>query len=333
LLLAGCFVDGESPLCCGLIDYKRRENDGDALDFWMVAVFCTRRIPVFVLSFSRERFLRLAYYFSAVPRKMRHSKSPRAKAVNSIASDLRLFGISGLPEIRKGEDLAERIVTAVRKARLSFEYGDILVVAQKIVSKAEGAVVHLNTVKPSPAAEALAAKLKKDARVVELVLRESRRILRSDRVLITETRHGFVCANAGIDHSNVPGEDVVTLLPRDPDRSAQELALALHKRTGKRVAVVISDTFGRPWRLGLTNVAIGAAGLPVLLDLRGTRDREGKPLTATILAVADELAAAAGLLMGKSEGTPAVLIRGYRFEPASEKAAQIIRPAAEDLFR
>jgi coenzyme F420-0:L-glutamate ligase / coenzyme F420-1:gamma-L-glutamate ligase len=237
-----------------------------------------------------------------------------------------------MPEIQEGEDLAERIAEAAAKTDLRLEDGDIVVVAQKIVSKAEGAVVLLATVKPSPEAQALAGKLNKDARMVEMVMRESRRILRSERVLITETHHGFVCANAGIDHSNVPGEDSVTLLPRDPDSSAERLAAGLRARTQKRIAIIISDTFGRPWRLGLTNVAIGASGLPVVLDLRGTRDREGKPLSATVLAVADELAAAAGLLMGKSQGTPAVLIRGYGYNPASEKAASIIRPAAEDLF-
>jgi coenzyme F420-0:L-glutamate ligase/coenzyme F420-1:gamma-L-glutamate ligase len=136
-----------------------------------------------------------------------------------------------------------------------------------------------------------------------------------------------------VDHSNVPGDDIVTLLPKNPDRSAKKLATAFRKRTGKRVAVIISDTFGRPWRLGLTNVAIGAAGVPVLLDLRGTPDRHGKLLNATILAVADELAAAAGLLMDKSKGSPVVLIRGYRYKPVSDPAARIIRPAAEDLFR
>jgi coenzyme F420-0:L-glutamate ligase / coenzyme F420-1:gamma-L-glutamate ligase len=260
------------------------------------------------------------------------SRPPRPKGKIS-ASDLRLFAISGLPEIRKGQDLARRIAATVSKAGLHFEDGDILVVAQKIVSKAEGAVVHLGAVRPSRKAQLLAEKLKKDARIVELVLRESRRVLRSERVLITETRHGFVCANAGIDHSNVPGEDRVSLLPRYPDRSAKKLAAGLRTATGKRIAVIISDTFGRPWRLGLTNVAIGAAGLPVLRDLRGTRDREGKPLTATILAVADELAAAGGLLMGKSDGVPVVLIRGYPYKAASEKAAGIIRPASEDLFR
>lgn len=249
------------------------------------------------------------------------------------APHLELFAIPGLPEIRKGDDLAGQIMEATKKAGPRFEDGDILVVAQKIVSKAEGAVVSLASVKPSEKAQALAAELKKDARAIELVLRESRRILRSERVLITETHHGFVCANAGVDHSNVPGEHMGTLLPRDPDGSAEKLAKELSKRTRKRIAVIVSDTFGRPWRIGLTNVAVGAFGLPVLLDLRGTHDREGKPLTATVLAVADELAASAGLLMGKSEGTPVVVVRGYRYKPASEKAARILRPAAEDLFR
>ena len=246
---------------------------------------------------------------------------------------LRLFRLPGLPEIHRGDDLSGQITNAARKARLQFENGDILVVAQKIVSKAEGAVVGLATIEPSPQAQAIAERQKKDPRLVEVILKESRRLVRSDPVLIAETSHGYVCANAGVDHSNVPGEDTVTLLPRDPDQSAKNLAAALRKRTRKRVAVIISDTFGRPWRLGLTNVAIGASGVPVLHDLRGTRDRHGKPLTATILAVADELAAAAGLLMGKSAGFPVVLIRGYRYKPASEPAARIIRPASEDLFR
>ncbi len=264
--------------------------------------------------------------------KRSKSRSPSAD-VPAASPELRLFRIPGIPEIRTGNDLVKCVTGAARRAAIHFEHGDILVIAQKIVSKAEGALVRLASVKPSPRALAIAARLKKDPRAIEVVLRESRRIVRSDRVLIAETRHGFVCANAGVDHSNVPGNDVVTLLPRNPDRSAKRLAAALHKRTGKRVAVIISDTFGRPWRLGLTNVAIGAAGVPVLLDLRGTRDRHGKTLTGTILAVADELAAAAGLLMGKSEGSPVVLIRGYRYKPSSEPAARIIRPAAEDLFR
>jgi coenzyme F420-0:L-glutamate ligase/coenzyme F420-1:gamma-L-glutamate ligase len=247
--------------------------------------------------------------------------------------EVRLFRLRGLPEIRLGDDLPEQITRAARKARIPFENGDILVIAQKIVSKAEGAVVRLAMIRPSLQAQAIAERQKKDPRLVETILKESRRLVRTDPVLIAETRHGFVCANAGVDHSNVPGEDVVTLLPRDPDQSARNLAAALCQRTGKRLAVIISDTFGRPWRLGLTNVAIGASGVPVLHDLRGTCDRHGKPLTATILAVADELAAAAGLLMGKSEGSPVILIRGYRYKPSSDPATGIIRPAAEDLFR
>jgi coenzyme F420-0:L-glutamate ligase/coenzyme F420-1:gamma-L-glutamate ligase len=258
------------------------------------------------------------------------SSSKQAPAAHA---EVRLIRLPGLPEVQLGDDLTAQIADSARKARISFESGDILVFAQKIISKAEGAVVRLATIRPSPQALVLAARLKKDPRAIEVVLQQSRRIVRSDHVLIAETHHGFVCANAGVDHSNVPGEDVVTLLPRDPDQSAKKLAAALRERTGKHVAVIISDTFGRPWRLGLTDVAIGASGVPVLQDLRGTRDRHGKLLTATVLAVADELAAAAGLLMRKSEGSPVILIRGYRYKPSSDPAATIIRPAAEDLFR
>lgn len=264
------------------------------------------------------------------------AKRPSTRASqkkSSPDSDLLLFRLPGLPEIHLGDDLAGLIADAAGKARIAFENGDILVVAQKVVSKAEGAVARLATVRPSAQAHALATRLKKDPRAIEVVLQQSRRIVRSDHVLIAETRHGFVCANAGVDHSNVPGDDVVTLLPRDPDQSAEKLAVTLRQLTGKRVAVIISDTFGRPWRLGLTDVAIGASGVPVLHDLRGTRDRHGKPLTATVLAVADELASAAGLLMRKSEGSPAILIRGYRYKPSSDPATNIIRPADEDLFR
>ena len=246
---------------------------------------------------------------------------------------IELISIAGLPEIREGNDLARLIVEAARNARIVFHNGDILVIAQKVVSKAEGRLLKLSTIEPSPHASQLAAKVRRDPRLVEIILRESRRIVREHPVLIVETHHGFVCANAGVDHSNVPGDEAVTLLPRDPDRSARRLAAELRRVTKKRIAVIISDTFGRPWRLGLTNVAIGAAGVPVLRDLRGMRDRHSKPLQATILAVADELAAAAGLVMGKSEGIPVIVIRGYRYRPANELATSVIRPAAEDLFR
>jgi len=229
--------------------------------------------------------------------------------------------------------LAKLTALAARRAEIAFQNGDILVVAQKIISKAEGRVLRLSTIQPSYQAMALAKKLSNDPRFIEVVLGESRRIVRSDRVLIVETHHGFVCANAGVDHSNVSGRDFVTLLPKNPDRSARRLAAALRKETGKRLAVIISDTFGRPWRLGLTEIAIGAEGVPALVDLRGTRDRHQKLLRATILAVADGLAAAAGLLMDKSAGTPVIVIRGYRYSFVEDPAARIIRPAKEDLFR
>jgi coenzyme F420-0:L-glutamate ligase/coenzyme F420-1:gamma-L-glutamate ligase len=246
---------------------------------------------------------------------------------------IEIIPVPGLPEIRGGADLARCIVTAARRAKIAFEPGDVLVVAQKIVSKAERSLVQLSAINPSPQALEFAVTLKRDARLVEVILREAKRIVRRNPVLIVETGHGFVCANAGVDQSNVPGRDVVTLLPRDPDRSARSLAVALRKRTGVPVAVIISDTFGRPWRLGLTNVAIGAAGVPVLLDLRGQPDRAGKTLRATIVAVADELASAAGLVMRKMDGIPVAVIRGYSYRPAIEPASRIIRPANEDLFR
>jgi coenzyme F420-0:L-glutamate ligase/coenzyme F420-1:gamma-L-glutamate ligase len=248
-------------------------------------------------------------------------------------SRIELIPILGIPEIGEGDDLARAISAAAGKARIVFKDTDIVVVAQKVVSKAEGRIEKLSTVEPSAHATQLAAKGGRDPRLVEIILRESRRIVREHPVLIVETHHGFVCANAGVDHSNVPGDDMVTLLPTDPDLSARRLALALRKLSRKRVAVVVSDTFGRPWRLGLTNVAVGASGIPVLVDLRGTHDRSSKPLQATILAIADDLAAAGGLAMGKRDGTPAVIIRGYKYRPAQEPATKIIRPAREDLFR
>jgi coenzyme F420-0:L-glutamate ligase/coenzyme F420-1:gamma-L-glutamate ligase len=261
------------------------------------------------------------------PPRFSSRKAPRA------AASIEILSIPALPEINAGDDLPEVLVAAVRRAHIALKDGDVLVIAQKIVSKAEGRLRHLSAVVPSPRAIRLAAKLRKDARLIEVILRESRRIVRSDPVLIVETHHGFICANAGVDQSNVPGRDVVSLLPRDPDSTARKLAAALRKRTGKRIAVIISDTFGRPWRLGLTNVTIGAAGVPVLIDLRGKRDLHGKPLHATILAVADELAAAAGLLMAKAGGVPAVIVRGYRYRTALDPAVRILRPAGEDLFR
>jgi coenzyme F420-0:L-glutamate ligase/coenzyme F420-1:gamma-L-glutamate ligase len=264
--------------------------------------------------------------------KRSKNRAPEKQRLPDSAS-VKLFPIPGLPEIGKRDNLAQLIFEAARHARIFLKDGDILVIAQKIVSKSEGRTASLSKINPSLKARTLANSLNKDARLVEIILRESRRIVRSDHVLIVETRHGFVCANAGVDQSNVPGQDAVTLLPLNPDRSARRLTASLGKLTRKRVAVIISDTFGRPWRLGLTNIAIGAAGVPALIDLRGSRDRDGKPLHATILAIADELAGAAGLAMGKAAGTPVVVIRGYQFQSVRDSAARIIRPAHEDLFR
>jgi coenzyme F420-0:L-glutamate ligase/coenzyme F420-1:gamma-L-glutamate ligase len=261
------------------------------------------------------------------------SRPAKQKRAFRVSPPISCFVVPGFPEIRKGHNLAKLTALAARRAKIVFEDGDILVVAQKVISKAEGRTVRLSTIRPSSQAIALARKLSGDSRFIEVVLRESRRIVRSERALIVETHHGFVCANAGVDHSNVRGRDFVTLLPKNPDASARRLAAALRQETGKLFGVVISDTFGRPWRLGLINVAIGAYGVPALVDLRGTRDRHRKILRATVLAVADELAAVAGLLMDKSAGTPIVVIRGYRQRFVRDSAARIIRPASEDLFR
>ena len=240
-----------------------------------------------------------------------------------------LIGVDGLPEVRPGDDLAELIA-----ARATLSDGDVLVVAQKVVSKAEGRIVDLSTVSAGERAMELAPNLiaRPDPRFVQVVLDESVRVLRSERVLITETRHGFVCANAGVDHSNTGGDDAVTLLPIDPDASAQRLCGRLRDLSGARVGVIVSDTFGRPWRLGIVNVALGIAGLPAVVDLRGTLDDDNKPLHATVLAVADDIAAAAGLVMGKTARTPAVVVRGVELLGAGA-GRDLIRPAAEDLFR
>jgi coenzyme F420-0:L-glutamate ligase / coenzyme F420-1:gamma-L-glutamate ligase len=242
---------------------------------------------------------------------------------------LELIAVEGLPEVRPGDDLGELI-----SSRSTLEAGDILVVAQKVVSKAEGRMVSLNAVTATDEAVRIASGLiaNPDPRMVQVVLDESVRVLRSQRVLITETRHGFVCANGGVDHSNVPGDDEVTLLPKDPDASAERLRARLRELAGVDVGVVVSDTFGRPWRLGIVNVALGIAGLPTMLDLRGTLDDTGKPLRATMLAIADDIAAAAGLVMGKTTRAPAVIVRGLQLQ-GSGTGRQLVRPAAEDLFR
>ena len=245
-----------------------------------------------------------------------------------------LMGISGLPEVRPGDDLAQLLVHAAQDQETPFQRDDVLVVTQKVVSKAEGRLVSLKEVRPSPFAQEVAQRWSQDARHIEVILREARRIVRMDQgVIITETRHGFRCANSGVDASNVPGEDVVALLPEDPDASAQALHKAIEQQTGCPVAVIVSDTFGRPWREGAANVAIGVAGLMPLVDYRGQKDPHGHELRTTVIAVADELAAAAELVTNKLTHIPAAIIRGYPFQPGAGSAQDMVRPLDRDLFR
>ena len=250
-----------------------------------------------------------------------------------VLPSIEIIPLIGMPEIVPGDDLAGFIVQAARQHSLPIEAGNLFVIAQKIVSKAEGKIVRLDSVNPSKRAVRWALKYNKDARVIELVLREARRIVRMEKgVIVAETRHGFICANAGVDTSNTPPGTAV-LLPEDPDRSARRLKVNLAGEFGVPVAILISDTFGRPWREGLVNVALGVAGIDPLLDYRGKRDASGKALQATVLAVADELASAAELVMGKSNGIPVALIRGLALAPGLGSGCDLIRPAKQDLFR
>lgn len=242
-----------------------------------------------------------------------------------------MLGVENFPEVRPGEDLNRMISGAVAR---DLRPRDVLVVTHKIVSKAEGRLVDLRTVEPSTLAKGYAARYGKDPRQIEVVLRESRRIVRMDRgIIISETHHGFVCANAGVDASNVPGDDTVCLLPLDSDASAARLGDALAEDPGLEVAVVISDSFGRAWRHGITDVAIGVAGMDPVADYRGLNDPHGYPMEASVLAVADELAAAAELVMGKTDGIPLAIVRGYSYSPTSGNARELLMPPERDMFR
>jgi len=244
-----------------------------------------------------------------------------------------VIGIAGLPEVRPGADLARLIVETAARQSTPLIGGDLLVVSQKVVSKMEDRIVRLADVTPSPVALAMGAGLGRDPRLVEVILRESRRIVRMDQgILITETHHGWVCANAGVDQSNMD-VDSVALLPEDPDGSARALRDRIRTLAGVDVFVIIADTFGRPWREGLTNVAIGLAGLAPLRSYLGERDPTGRPLQATILAVADELAAAAEPVMGKLDRIPAAIVRGASLTSSEEGSKPLLRDPARDLFR
>jgi coenzyme F420-0:L-glutamate ligase/coenzyme F420-1:gamma-L-glutamate ligase len=251
-----------------------------------------------------------------------------------MSGELRIIPVRGIGEVRPGDDVAQIILAALAAQGQQLADHDIVVVTQKIVSKAEGRIVDPATFEPSHMAEMAAAQGHKDAGYYEVVLRESRRIVKMDRgVLVTETHHGLICANAGVDESNVAGGRTVTLLPADPDASARALRSALRERASADVAIIISDSFGRPWREGQVNIAIGVAGIAPLADYAGQQDAYGYTMHASVLAVADELASAAELVMGKVDKVPVAVVRGYAYAPAEASAKALIRAPEKDLFR
>jgi coenzyme F420-0:L-glutamate ligase / coenzyme F420-1:gamma-L-glutamate ligase len=244
-----------------------------------------------------------------------------------------VIGVEGLPEITRGEDLARLIAAAAAAQGTPLTAGDLLVISQKIVSKAEGRMVRLSDITPSPETATMAEEIGRDPRLVEVILRESRRIVRKDKgVLIVETQHGWICANAGVDQSNVDA-DTACLLPEDSDRSARELRDGLRRLTGHDLGIIIADTFGRPWREGLTNIAIGVAGLEPIKSYLGEKDPAGHVLQATIIALADELAGAAEPVMGKLDRIPVAIVRGLAWQHGDTGSSALLRDPARDLFR
>ncbi len=250
---------------------------------------------------------------------------------------IQVFGLTGMPEFQDGDSLAQAILAAADAQDTPLRDSDVLVVTQKIVSKAEGCLVDLNSITPSRFANSFADQAGRDPRLVELVLRESRSVVRMDPergVLITETHHGLVCANAGIDSSNIYGEEMVALLPRDPDRSARTIRDEIRRdERGANVAVIVSDTFGRAWREGHVDFAIGVAGMEPIKDYIGTTDAVGKQIKVTRIAAADELAAAAELAGGKSDNIPVAVVRGYPYDSSEVGSAPLLRERSRDLFR
>ena len=247
---------------------------------------------------------------------------------------LEIIGVEGMGEVRAGDSVGELVCAACARQGIELADHDVVVVAQKIVSKAEGRTISLDQIQSSARARELGRELNKAPALVEVILGESRRVVRKGgRALIVETRHGFVCANAGVDCSNV-GLGQAALLPKDPDASAKKIRQEIQWRSGKSPAVIISDSFGRPWRLGTVDVAIGIAGMKAIKDERGSKDRYGYQLRAAVAAIADEIAAAAELVMGKRDGIPVVVVRGYEIEKKENGSVkELLRPEAEDLFR
>ena len=265
------------------------------------------------------------------------TRFPRRRSSSAyppVVGDLRIIPVVVADEIVPGVSIADKLLESLRRHRERLQVGDILMVKHKIVSKAEGRFVDLATIQPSAESVAWAQQYDLDARIIELAMRESRSVIRrKNGVLITETQQGFLCANSGIDVSNVDGGATALLLPEDPDRSAANLRRALKKKTGVSVPVIITDSFGRPWREGLTEFAIGIAGMKPLRDDRGQRDPHGYKLKASVEAVADELACAAGLVCGKLNRAPACIVRGFVYERGQGGIRDLLRPAASDLFR
>jgi len=247
---------------------------------------------------------------------------------------IQIIGLEGIPLIKKGDDIGAIILDTSQRQGMRLEEGDIVVVTQKIVSKSEGRIIDLNQIVPSPFAVRIAKQTGRDPRHVEVILRESKRIVKmQDQHLIVETRHGFVCANGGVDKSNIEGEECVSTLPVDPDESARRMRATIKRLSGVDVAVIISDTFGRPWRIGHVNVAIGVSGMKPIIDYRGLRDIFNYVLTVTVMAVADEIASAAELVMNKSDRVPVAIVKGYPYRKEEGKGIELIRPAELDLFR
>lgn len=244
-----------------------------------------------------------------------------------------IIGVRGMPEVNQGSKLAELIINSVKKMGIELQNGDIIVVTQKIVSKAEGRLIKIDEVIPSKLAIRMGRLFKKDPRLMEVILNESKRIVKMARgIIIVETKHGFICANGGVDQSNIP-KGFVSLLPVNPDRSAKRIRDEIKRLLGIDVAVIISDTFGRPWREGHVDVAIGVAGLKPFIDYRGQKDTHGYELKVTMMAIADELASAAELVMGKLNNIPVAIIRGYPYPKGEGSARELIRCASKDLFR
>jgi coenzyme F420-0:L-glutamate ligase/coenzyme F420-1:gamma-L-glutamate ligase len=248
---------------------------------------------------------------------------------------LTIIPVKGIPDVESGDNLGEIIVTRLKEQGEEFQEGDIVVVSQKVVSKAEGRIVNLSKVTPSSFASFVGKEAGKDPRQVEVILRETRKIIRMKAGhLITETKHGFICANAGVDTSNVAtGKDAVTLLPLDPDESADRIGKTIRKLSGKRVPVIVTDTFGRAWRMGQVNFAIGVSGMKPIHDYKGTRDMYRHTLHVTEIAVADELASAGELVMNKSDKVPVALVRGYTYRRGKGTGKNLLRPEEMDLFR